>query len=266
MLTDALLPDTDTRPIAEMPFGDGAADREATAAWVRQTLARCGVTIAHEIESLGCTGAAVKGLTIDEIQKLRLGLGGGGVGLPCFVPPTRFCLAHNTIGGLQEQQKQLYPETAEALSRPLAPSERGHVEMVEASRRVRGSSLDDRLMKTADALRGRDLPPGVEAFDGVEENQPDKTVSLALSAAPPFTCSEHRQTNWRCRYCLAQAVVEGALEPVFAVASAPPNDAPFLLSSIELESLIEKLDKGGADNVDIYVLVAHMERKLTRTR
>jgi hypothetical protein len=270
MPTDAVPPDT--RSIDEMPFGDGATDREATAVWVRETLKRCGVSVAHEIETLGCTGAIAKGLSLDDVQKLRLGLGGGGVGLPCFVSPSRFCLAHNTIGGLQEQQKQLYPETAESISRPLKPNERGHIEMVEASRRVRGSNLDERLMKTADALRGRELPPGVETA----EDEKDATESFAQASptlmpvpnigSSAFTCPEHRSTVWSCRYCVAQAVVEGSLEPTFAIATESADWKTDGLAPAKLESALDQLDKEGLARVDIYVQVARMERKLTRSR
>jgi hypothetical protein len=285
-MTDPIPPDN--RSIDEMPFGSGAADQQTVAKAVRETLRRCGVAVAHEIEELGCTGASAKGLTPTQISELRMGLAGGGVGLPCFVPPTRYCLAHSTIGGLQVGQATRYSEEISKISRDLSPRERGHVEMVEASRRVRGGNLDERLMKTADALSGRDLPPGVERADesdtGFEDEQPYRqVVEQAPRAAAPrkptvdsngdliensFTCPEHRTPVWACRYCAAQMVVEGPLEPIYRVQAVDNeghlNGAPRACAAKDVDDTLAGMEAAGNGRVEAYARVATFSRKLAR--
>ena len=259
----------DTRPIDEMPFGSGAADPQAVAKTVRATLRTCGVNVAHEIEELGCTGAAAKGLSITQIAELRMGLAGGGVGLPCFVPPTRYCLAHSTIGGLQINQAQRFPNQVDLISRELSPRERGHVELIEASRRVRGSNLDDRIMKTGDALGGRDLPLGVE-LEGPEDDAEEEPASEALvpTSTTAWVCAEHRKPVWSCRYCVAQMVVDGPLEPIY-VTVPRECDTDVLVPNygIGAESLgdeIERLTVAGVGKLYVYVRAATFTRKLAR--
>lgn len=268
----------DTRSIDEMPFGSGAADPQSTAKAVRALLRQCGVTVAHEIETLGCTGASAKGLTTTQIYELRMGLGGGGVGLTCFVPPTRYCLAHSTIGGLQVGQASRFPEEINKISRELSPREKGQVELIEASRRVRGGNLDERLMKTADALSGRDLPPGVEREDesdtGFEDGQPYQQVAeqtrrpQTLRASTltqdgdlienSFVCPEHRSPIWSCRYCVAQMIVEGPLEPMY-VASV---DGAMHAAGVDVAMVLQ--NHANANAVDVYVLAARYTQKLAR--
>jgi len=255
----------DNRSIDDMAFGDGFPDREAVAERVRAALRACGVNFAHEIETLGCTGALAKGLSVEDIRELRMGLGGGGVGLPCFVPPTRFCLAHNTIGGLQEQQQPRYPEQTDKISRPLNAAEKGQMEYIESARRVRGSNLDDRLMKTADALRGRELPPGVEiTADDVADAEPVQPPVLDRKIA--FVCPEHDKKRWNCRYCVAEMIVAGELAPSFATAADSPSAEDAGLTPTELEALLDEADKQDLPCIDVYALVVRLERKLTRTR
>lgn len=126
---------------------------------VRATLRACGVEKAGDINTLGCTGAAKAKLTIEAIANLRLDLAGSGFGLPCFVPPSRYCLAHNTIGGLQDGQKAHHEEMVESISRELTPEEKGHMVLTEAARHARG---DERMLDAHGALTGFELPKGFE--------------------------------------------------------------------------------------------------------
>lgn len=282
----------DTRSIDEMPFGSGATDPLAAAKTVRDTLRRCGVNVAHEIEELGCTGASAKGLTTTQIAELRMGLAGGGVGLPCFVPPTLYCLAHSTIGGLQIGQAARFSEEIEKISRELAPRERGHVEMIEASRRVRGGDMGERLMKTADALSGRDLPPGVEREEEadaesedsrhyrqlIEEDratrlQPPRVAALRAPTLTAdgdlieqgFVCPEHRVPIWTCRYCVAQMIVEGPLEPEYIVTSAVSGGAEFAPQSAQdVEPYLAGCETEQCSRVMVFVRAAVFSRKLAR--
>ncbi len=261
----------DNRSIDEMPFGSGAPDPAATAILVRGMLRQCGVTVAHEIEELGCTGASAKGLTTTQIAELRLGLGGGGVGLPCFVPPDRYCLAHSTIGGLQIGQLGRFQHELVKISRSLSPRERGQIELTEAARRVRGGDLSERLLKTTDALSGRELPPGVEMGGlGVGEDDHEGVLTdispedLPAHYPPPraWTCPEHRVPVWSCRYCVAQMIVEGPLAPQYA--ADPHFPAGSVIAVVpDVASFIEGL-RGDVEKVEIYALVATFRRKLAR--
>lgn len=257
----------DTRPIADMPFEGGDA--------TRALLTRCGITEAREIEALGCTGATKHGLNLDEIRNLRLGLAGGGVGLPCFVDSNRYCLAHNTIGGLQHEQLQRHPEFVEQISRPLTRKEAGHVAFTEAVRHSTDASagVGDRIASGAGMLNGYgEMPKGTEMVeeepssrDELHEQMMGGTRPPVLPLGHPFTCPEHTSLVWTCRFCVAHAVANGELEPVFAVhrpEGEEPGDATLGILGNELVDTIEKLDAAGANEIEIYVLVKTMKRRL----
>lgn len=133
----------------------------AARAVVRMILKECGVAKAGDINTLGCTGA-VKHMPIEAARALLLDFSGSGFGLPCFVPRSRYCLVHNTIGGLQDGQKQHHEEMVEKISRELTDEEHGKVKLIEASRRIRGRDLNGRLADTIDALSGEAPPEGFE--------------------------------------------------------------------------------------------------------
>ena len=68
---------------------------------------------------------------------VRMNMSGSICGLPCYVPRTRFCLVHNTIGGLQlagnadGPQRQRYPQGVPVCSRKLTRREKKAVGFVE---------------------------------------------------------------------------------------------------------------------------------------
>lgn len=254
----------DTRPVAEMPFEGGDA--------TKALLARCSVTEAREIETLGCTGATKFGLSVDEIRALRLGLAGGGVGLPCFVDPRHYCLAHNTIGGLQNEQLQRYPEFVEQISRPLTKSEAGHVAFTEAVRHSTDASagVGDRIASASGMLNGYgDMPRGTEM---VEEEEPsaraavvDRTPEEMVQASITWKCPEHTSISWTCRFCVAQAVAHGELGTVFAVRAVSAIDNSEVSTDVlgnELDEAIEKLNTAEVKEVEIYVLAKTLTRRL----
>ena len=263
------------RPIEDMLFEGGEP--------VRDLLRTLGVKTAHDIELLGCTGAKAQGLSIEQIAALRLSLAGGGTGLPCFVGIDRFCLGHNTIGGLQVEQEQRHPEFVEAVSRELTKEERGRIELIEAARRKRGKTLDDRIMSTTDILSGRELPDGFEAQDRVlpeaageklPDAERDKRIEAYLDRILPlrargavvpavqsWSCPEHKKTNWTCRYCVAQAIVEGPLVPEFVVKNGPSGPA---FPAADVMAEVDTFDMGGALEVTIYVRAARFTRRLAR--
>jgi hypothetical protein len=255
------------RPIEDMPFEGGEP--------VRELLRTLGVKIAHDIELLGCTGAKAQGLSIEQITALRLSLAGGGVGLPCFVGIDRFCLAHNTIGGLQVEQEQRHKEYVEAVSRELTKEERGRIELIEAARRKRGKTLDDRIMSTTDILSGREMPEGFEAEqdrvlpeavrEGIAQARRGEVTPIPAHVLQDWECPEHKKTNWACRYCVAQMIIEGPLEPEFLFSAKNSSGTGVLdLKGTDVEGYIEAQDAVGCTQIDVHVLAARYTRKLSR--
>jgi hypothetical protein len=269
------------RSIDDMQFEGGEP--------VRELLRSLGVKIAHDIELLGCTGAKAQGLTNDQITALRLSLAGGGVGLPCFVDINRFCLGHNTIGGLQEQQEQRHKEYVEAVSRELTKEERGRIELIEAARRKQGKTLNERLVSTTDILAGREMADGFEAEqdrvlpqavrDGIEQARRGEVSPIPTHVLQDWECPEHKKTNWACRYCVAQAIVEGPLVPMTligvhgrtgpdgrtAVLPLPASTFTRVEDPNNVPAEIGKYDASGAHLVDVWVRVASFWRHLART-
>jgi hypothetical protein len=169
----------DTRPLAEIEFAIDVQDpaaREMAAGNVRAILRRCGVAHAQDIVDLGCTGlfsklcgsapdpafAVVAADSLVLVQRVRANMGGSLVGLPCYVPPDRFCLIHNTIGGLSVEKGQAsrYPEVIPQVSRDLSPQERGHVSLIEAARNTDATTRAGQLREAKDTLAGKQLPKG----------------------------------------------------------------------------------------------------------
>lgn len=263
------------RPVEEMLFEGGEP--------VRDLLRTLGIKTAHDIELLGCTGAKAQGLSIEQIAALRLSLAGGGVGLPCFVGIDRFCLAHNTIGGLQEQQEQRHKEFVEAVSRPLTKEERGRIELIEAARRKQGKTLGERLVSTGDILSGRELPDGFAADvpnaeqdrvlprvlqEGIEQARRGEVSPVPMHMLQDWECPEHKKTNWACRYCVAQAIVEGPLVPVYALLEADSGgesgEDHTGLTPEEMHVALERADAKGLEYTAVYVKAATYERRLAR--
>lgn len=288
----------DRRLIAEMPFGydysmptpriddskkwEPTTKQEDEQAWVRSFLAACGCVYACDIETLGCTGLAkrcfaqevsntpVTTIIVETGTRLRLGLAGGGVGLPCFVPGDRFCLVHNTVGGLQDRQVALHLEFIPMISRELTPQERIQTGLTQKARRLRGG---ERTVEAMDLLAGQNQ----EALDDIVENladekrleelkdEPDEPVPFVRLGEPTrWKCTEHTETNWACRHCLAQAVVEGSLEPSFVRQVYTDITAPFVVCTAdELKQQFVDVD-ADVQKLIVYVRVASFTRKLAR--
>jgi hypothetical protein len=287
---DALF--ADNRPIADMPFGaeeHDAAERANVANRVRSILQACAVRVADDIAKLGCTGVMANAAAVVNVagmeprvpdlsysaqhaaQFLRIGLAGGGVGLPCFVPITRYCLVHETIGGLEPGQLQMYPEYADAISRELTPPEKARVALIEQARQ-RGRKDPD---KAVDILAGRDIAAEEAIQHALTDEQPKADV-LHIPAAPvaaEWVCPDHKELNYQCRYCVAQAVVEGPLVPVCAVMLGTCDlSAGIAASSVPAGDIVRDVDPylAGLDSEKLYtaaavfVRVAKFTRKLSR--
>ncbi len=292
-------PDTsDVRLISDMRFGvnyspaetirdaqgniiskvwEPTPEQEQEQAWVREYLAKSGCVYARDIETLGCTGVAklaqhgAPEVAIAVGTRLRLGLGGGGVGLPCFVPPNLFCLVHNTIGGLQDHQKQLHSEMVGAISRELTPQERIQVGLTDKARRMRGG---DRTTEAMDVLSGQNQDVLAEVAESLEDAHDERVLEeskLDDSGPVPFVplkawkCAEHTTTNWACRYCLAQAVVEGPLVPTFIARDDLSVALGVRFCAVtEIPGEIVAAEQSMAKQLQIFVRVATFTRKLAR--
>lgn len=234
---------------------------EAAATRTRDILRTCGVSTDDDIVKLGCTGVVAHGLLLEDAVFLRTGLVGSGVGLPCFVPDTRFCLAHNTIGGLQSGQEARYSDHVSIVSRALTPKETGHVTLVEHARRIQGAG---RAAEAAAVLGGRGELP--DEFGAVPAAM---AADFALREREPtmWKCPEHDALVWPCRFCAAQALVAGSLEPVYVMidpADQTPRELPLSADDVaaRIEVLSQQPDRA---RVDVFVRVARYQRTLART-
>ena len=260
MTSDLDLGWTDERPLADLPLAMHLPplDRLPAVARLREVLEACGVAVAEDIARLGCTGLFDHGHDLPTIQFVRRNLAGSGVGLTCFVPPTRYCLGHDTIGGLQEGQACAYESSVEGISRPLTKEEAEHMGIVERVRRRKGhESLDRRLHEAMEALN------------------PDADTTLSTSPAPlskvpshvkaqrAFTCEEHAEPFWGCRFCLAQAIVEGDVSPRCLLTWDDGENFENVDAS-EIEGRLAAFDENGVSAAAVYVRVLRFVRRLAR--
>lgn len=250
----------DERPLEELVFAGHLpeGEREHVAAEVRRLFSQCGVAVAQDIVELGCTGLASSGMAEEEMTFVRENMAGSGIGLPCYVGPDHFCLVHYTIGGLQEGQKQRHADAIDKISRDLTAEEKSHIDLVESARRSKG-----RLAGAKDILEGRD--PVLDKVEGGPEIE-DEEGFVPLK---PFECPEHGLIAWHCRFCIAQAIAEGALVPTLLVGVTtdsniiPVADMGPVLAS-EINDKIERYEAEGATTVALFARVAVWRRKLTR--
>ncbi len=264
---------TDRRLISDMQFGfeagkdldeeDRKVKQVAVTKGVQETLAFCGCVVADDINRLGCTGTAkaFPESAVHMVQELRIDLAGGGVGLPCFVPPTLFCLGHNTIGGLEDKQKQYHAECVPMISRALTPEEEAKVAATDRVRRMKRTDAEE-------FIAGRSAAEAEEAVRGGEEAEVDLN-QFRLGRPFVWTCEEHTKTDWACRHCLAQAIVEGALEPMLGLVAGSGTADGFTpemprLTGAGVEAQLPALNASGTDRAELWVRVATFTRKLSR--
>jgi hypothetical protein len=208
--------DTDDRKIEDILFAQDSPDGESRrldCCAVRDILLERGACIAQDVIDLGCTGlvhARKTGAAVADVAFARSHMAGAGFGIPCYVPPTRFCLVHNTIGGLQPNQKPRHQDGLDLCSRELTPEEQGHAAGVQALINKEGEDKAKRLF-------------GAEKIDPVpaaESAMPATSAAPTIVASVPivtlgarFVCPEHATIVWACRYCLAAAVIHGPIQP-----------------------------------------------------
>jgi len=240
---------------------------------IRALLDEAHCLTAQDVIDLGCTGFFASGLKPDEIKLLRQGL--TGVGLPCYVPLDRYCLIHETIGGLQKGQRAMWQAHVDAISRELQPTERGHIAVVEAVSQIDG---EDRAKKARDVLSGRKSAIAKLGEYSGDDIVLDEGSDTSFSVPPPvvqaqpaaevcpvpadWKCPEHAEVIWACRYCVAQEIVKGAFLPDFVVVG---DDGEFeQIKDGNVEEQLAKFDAVGAAKVAVFVRAATFSRKLSR--
>jgi len=259
----------DERPLAEIRFAQdvtiSGVEAETT---IRTYFERIGVKVAQDIIDLGCTGLVSKlretsiapGSSWDTAQYIRRNMSGSICGLPCYVPRDRFCLVHNTIGGLQTAgntdgpQAPRYSEVLTLMSRDLTSEEQRTVAIIAAklAADAKAKALADygaeEIEEPTDAIHYTGTGP-------VTLNEPAPSCPIPQ---PPFKCPDHKEPDWGCRKCIAQAIVEGHGD----VQSAVLADGSKRYDTLEV-SLSELLD-GEWKTVELWVKVASWSQKVTR--
>lgn len=335
----------DKRPIAELNFGvDNPETTASVTADLRELFTAAGCQIAEDIAHVGCTGlykhlcfegtravgastpkTEIEADALNTCIHVRKNMAGAGIGLTCFVGPDRFCLVHNTIGGLQERQEQKHAEVVGNISRDLTAKERGHVELVQHARRIRGKKNSERMTSAMDALTGEKLPaelvpenpsaPPASDVAHLDVSAPvasasasagmpltrlmqllhrtalDRQLDLVLEFAKllpddirstvgglallvaetpePWKCSEHAAPLWTCRFCAAQAVVDGPFEPKYLMAPTDyanlvTTDAIDEVAPAEVDATVARLADAGATAIGLYVKATAWRERFVR--
>jgi len=254
----------DTRLLVDIPFGILVPLGDPSLQ-VRALLASAGAKTGQDVIDLGCTGLVGAGTSIQDAIFVRENMAGAGFGLTCYVGPDRYCLVHETIGGLQTDKKQepRHVEHLGKVSRELTPEERAHVGIVESARRVKAR---EGINKREDAreILNEGLP-----LEGVEGLAAEMSRDRGFVPDKPFTCPEHDKLLWRCRFCVAAEIAKGELIPSFLFAPATDGnkveaDNFSVIDPNDIEKRVEEMDANGLDAAAVFVKAAVWRRKLAR--
>lgn len=272
----------DQRPVESMTFGLNAPEEERAevADRVRGLLQMCGVKTGNDIAALGCI-RATEILGVDGAQFLRIGLAGCGVGLACHEPPSLFCLVHNTIGGLQPGQRANGdPATSGRMSRPLTAEEERQMRLTMKAANLGSQEGAHRALRGIDEdfVRGvfsqEEADADIDATDDAPREFPQAPpgplptsplLAMDDDGGYDWRCPTHRKTDWGCRHCVAQAIVEGELTPTFALVDPTMDDGTTFKGNAG-ETVLELAERNaeGAEAADLYVRCAKFTRKLSR--
>jgi len=260
----------DERPLSEIRFAQDLPipQRDRMELEIRRKLSCASVSCAQDIIDLGCTGLVMRLSrnmpefeaveALQYAQDIRANMAGSVCGLPCYVPDTRFCLVHNTVGGLQLSgnkdgpQLNPYPEGLELCSRELT------VEEVAKMRGVHAFIQDQGAKEVAEHFNAEVISEDTEAHFDFETKEVTTPAVVALAS---FTCPEHSEFISGCRFCLAQSIVDGPLEPQLRI-HAEYSDSHSIESADA--SLLSDLLTSDVISVEMYVLAARWSRKLTK--
>ena len=275
----------DTRPLSEICFArDLPTDRENAERRVRDLLEDAGVTIAQDIVDLGCTGLFEEfqdfddcklgrgdACAIDLARYVRGHMAGSICGLPCYVPRTRYCLIHDTIGGLQEAgnkdgpQVIKHPDAILLMSRELTEDERRKVLGVEAklAADAKQQALAEYGAEEVELLEQFGVATARAADrDAIQDELDVRGASCPIPPAP-FVCPDHGklEPDWSCRRCVAQAIVEGKSLEVRVYAN---QYLVGLREKKSLEGSLMDLQRGEVESVELWVRAAAWSKKVTR--
>jgi len=264
----------DTRPLGEIRFAadlpaSDSARREGIEANIRDFLHRIGVGIGQDIIDMGCTGLAqgfckllsaeypsgdYSKQAVDIACQIRRNMAGSVCGLPCYVPRDRYCLVHDTIGGLQTTgnfdgpQAQRHAEAVLNMSRELTEDERQKMAGIEAK-----LSADAKAAALAE-YGATDLDD--ELVEGASVEEVAAPASCPIPQ-PPFKCPDHAEPDWDCRKCIAQAIVEAVAVPHMLLIDGEMRCMP-------LVDALQGVDTGACRRVELWVRVASWSKKVTR--
>lgn len=258
----------DERPLAEIAFDCGE---------MRELFAICSVVVAQDIIDLGCTGlvqhlhalpaypdhllsivgrdrSAPHWLSLAMLTQGRMS--GSICGLPCYVPKDRYCLVHNTIGGLQTTgnvdgpQATHHPEALPIMSRELTPDEQQRVGGIKAKLNADVKAVALQEYGAEDVFE--EEPDDADADDRTPGPAPSCPIPQ-----PPFKCPDHKELDWDCRKCIAQAIVEVEVVPHILCINGS-------FCSSSLDEALKALDAIECDRVELWVRVASWSKKVTR--
>jgi hypothetical protein len=268
----------DTRPLGEIRFAaDAGIGREGVEVNIRHFLHRVGVGIGQDIIDMGCTGLAQGAYnlrasegeegsrcSLEECNKkalaeasfVRRNMAGSICGLPCYVPRDRYCLVHDTIGGLQlagnfdGPQAQRHPEALPFMSRELTEEERWKVSGIEAklSAEVKAAALAE--------YGATDLDDEAVRASMAYPHEMAAAPSCPIPQ-PTFKCPDHPEPDWDCRKCIAQVIVEAATAPHMLLIDGGMRSMP-------LVDALQGVNAGACERVELWVCVASWSKKVAR--
>lgn len=254
--------------LADIPFTSPIADQ------VRNILRESGCVTDDDIVNLGCTGLMLKlvrapvltisGNALAMAVRVRENMGGSGCGLPCYVPPDRFCMVHNTIGGLERGQSQRNPDGVSYCSHEVTGAQAAHMQAVQAKITQEGLKEGAKLFGLEPVEDGGVLgavdPIGPE---GELQDRSSEFVGVGDKLASRdgrYYCMEHgntrlAETDWVCQYCLAASIANGGSPQVQVVT---PGHTPNSIATLQ------RCLRDDYPEVSVVVTVAKWTRKLVR--
>jgi hypothetical protein len=252
--------DRDERPLDEIQFAiDAPEDERSLVAEETQRVFRlAGVKVAQDIIDLGCTGLTLA-TSLSDAQRIMPYMSGSICGLPCYVPPDRFCLVHNTIGALQIRgnvdgaQQVRHPEGVLLCSRELTEEEC-----------MKFGLIQRKIVEIAKKSGNLTLDEETETLDAPDTRLPaplNKRLQDLANSNSAFKCPEHSSLNPKCRFCLAQAVTEGPLQPSVEFICIYKRGEKHTLPLSKFES---SLDDSDVIIARLVVTAASWTRKLAR--
>jgi hypothetical protein len=271
----------DERLLSEINFAQDqpVEKREELQKRVREVLTLCGVKTAQDIVDLGCTGLANK-LALARIEEpeliihdvvniisteIRPYMSGSMCGLPCYIVRRRFCLIHNTIGGLQDHQVNPYSSMLYNCSRELTPKERLENNIVQEKMQQDAADKAEELFHGE--VISEESVTELDCFEGAISCPLPEKVDPAPQVFA-FICSKHQVFDPGCVYCLAQSIAKGSCKPKILIRSYQILDDveyEHTTVDVDLEDLPKMLAKSdNMQSIELYVLAGYWVKELVK--